>query len=217
MSCPRPPPASVSGPCLLYPPSRFSRVAHLGLPELLPLCPGMSRLDPCWSLLTSLCPLWALPTLHTETSSQNARLRTLGQATEPCKAARASASTMPGLRPPLPLQLLPSALHLAFCAAAPLALIHPQGLAPAHPSAPPLPLTTQPPHLRLTVCFSEMSFSELPGLSYELLHTMDPLPLNTYLSFQAFIHHSGFLMKAFTSEELQREEGLWLGLLTVCL
>lgn len=145
MSCPRPPPASVSGPCLLYPPSRFSRVAHLGLPELLPLCPGMSRLDPCWSLLTSLCTLWALPTLHTETSSQNARLRTLGQATGPCKAARASASTMPGLRPPLPLQLLPSALHLAFCAAAPLALIPGVGTcsslcpapAPHHSASPP--------------------------------------------------------------------------------
>ena len=54
-------------------------VAHLGLPELLPLCPGISRLDPCWSLLTSLCPRWALPTLHTETPSQNAPLPSLGK------------------------------------------------------------------------------------------------------------------------------------------
>lgn len=62
-----------------------------------------------------------------------------------------------------------------------------------------------------------MSFPELPGLCYKLLHAMNPLPLNTYLSFQVSIHHSGFLMSAFTSEELQREEGLWLVLLTVSL
>ena len=72
-------------------------------------------------------------------------------------------------------------------------------------------------YLSLTICFSEMSFPELPGLCYKLFACHESPPSEHLSQFSSFIHHSGFLMSAFTSEELQREEGLWLVLLTVSL
>ena len=175
---PHPPPAPAPGlVCLTHPVD--SLVAHLGLPELLPLCPGISRLDPCWSLLTS--PRWAVRTVHTETSSQNAPPPTLGK---PRSLARLPAPphlqrwAAPGPAP---------ALHLAFWAAVPLPLI--PGLvrrrawhlliplpAPAsHHSASPPPFNrlllrgvsprTSRPLLRATACHGSPPSEHLPQFS----------------------------------------------------